>query len=1068
MGVLLCALTPLLPVRQTTATILWPQGVGPGGVVGNITAPLVSGAPEALDVSIPCSAIATLPPAGGLVFATNPIDGIDASRNGLFVRANTDSVFVAFRDKVAAVAPRKAVNSGACSTLRAWANPGAVGADFVGIPGASGTLAPDKKPQVTGVFTELKVPVQQGLSARIDIDTRFITRPTALKLTVMVAGIACVIASIAALAVLDRGLRGRRVPGSRHQLLRHWPADIGVIGTLLLWHVIGAISSDDGYNLTIARISGEAGYATNYYRYFGTTEAPFDWYQSVLAQLASVSTAGVWMRLPAAAAAIGSWLILSHFVLPRLGCGVGGLSRNRVAVATGATVFLAAWLPFNNGLRPEPLIVFGVLAVWMLVECTIATRRLTPTAVAIVVAVFCVTLAPQGLVAAAPLLVGARAIGRIIGGRRARDGVLAPLAALTAALSVIFVIVFRDQTLATVAESARIKYVVGPTISWYQDFLRYYFLTVEEHVESSLTRRFAVLVMLLCLFAMLTVLLRRGGMHGLARGPLWRLIGSTALGLLLLTFTPTKWAVQFGALAGLAAALGAVTAFTFARVGLHSRRNLALYVTALLFVVAWATSGINGWFYVGNYGVPWYDRAPVLMHQPVTSMFLALAVISGLVAGWLHFRLDYAGHTEVKDTRRNRMLASTPLLVLSLIMVLLAVGSMAKGFAQRYPAYTTGKANLAALTSGLSPSSCAMADDVLVEADTNAGLLRPAPGQKWGQYGPLGGENPIGFTPNGISDNLDPIAPFIANPGTVNSDGSPNKPSFGIAFSGGTGGGYGPVGVNGSNVFLPFGLDPKTTPVMGSYKENTLAAKVTSAWYDLPPRSPNRPLVTVAAAGAIWYYDDEGEFHYGQSLKLQWGVRNPNGSFTALDKVQPIDTIEQKAWRNLRFPLAWAPPEANVARIVADDPNLSADQWFGFTPPRVPPLQTAQEFLGTQTPLLMDIATAANFPCQRPFSEHLGVAELPQYRILPNLKQVVVSSNMWQSARAGGPFLFIQALLTTATVPTYLRDDWYRDWGALERYIRVVPAAQSPNAVIEEGSKRVFGWNRNGPIRALP
>ena len=1068
LGVALCALTPLLPVRQTTATILWPQGVGPGGLVGNITAPLVSGAPEALDVSIPCAAIATLPPAGGLIFATNPADGIDAARNGLFVRANADSVFVAFRDQVAAVAPRAKVAAGACSAIRAWANPGAAGADFVGIPGATGTLPPDKKPQVTGIFTDLKVPVQQGLSARIDIDTRFITKPTALKLAVMVSGVACVIASIVALAILDRRRRMVPPPGSRHHLLRHWPADMGVIGTLLLWHVIGAISSDDGYNLTIARISGEAGYATNYYRYFGTSEAPFDWYQSVLAQLASVSTSGVWMRLPATAAAIGSWLILSHRVLPRLGPGTGGLSGNRVAVVTGAVVFLAAWLPFNNGLRPEPLIAFGVLVVWMLVERTIATGRLAPAAIAIVVAVFSVTLAPQGLVAAAPLLVGARAIARIIGRRRAVDGVLAPLAVYGAALSVVFVIVFRDQTLATVAESARIKYVVGPTISWYQDFLRYYFLTVEEHVESSLTRRFAVLVMLLCLFGMLTVLLRRARVPGIARGPLWRLIGSTALGLLLLTFTPTKWAVQFGAFAGLTAALGAVTAFTFARVGLHSRRNLALYVTALLFVVSWATSGINGWFYVGNYGVPWYDRAPVLLHQPVTSMFLALTIVSALVAGWLHFRLDYAGHTEVKDTRRNRLLASTPLLVVSLIMVLLAVGSMAKGFAQRYPAYTTGKANLAALTSGLSTSSCAMADDVLVESDTNVGMLQPAPGQKWGQYGPLGGENPIGFTPNGISDNLDPIAPFIANPGTVNSDGSPNKPSFGIAFSGGTGGGYGPAGVNGSKVFLPFGLNPKTTPVMGSYKEDTLAAKVTSAWYDLPPRSPNRPLVTVAAAGAIWYYDDEHEFHYGQSLKLQWGVRAADGSFTALDKVQPIDTIEQKAWRNLRFPLAWAPPEANVARIVADDPNLSADQWFGFTPPRVPPLQTAQEFLGTRTPILMDIATAANFPCQRPFSEHLGVAELPQYRILPNLKQVVVSSNMWQSARAGGPFLFIQALLTTSTVPTYLRDDWYRDWGAIERYIRVVPEAQSPNAVIDEGSKRVFGWNRNGPIRALP
>ena len=1062
-GILLCALTPLLPVRQTTATIIWPQD----GRVGAITAPLVSGAPASLDVSIPCPAIATMPASGGLVFATNPADGIDASRNGLFVRATPDTVFVAFRDTVAAVAPRSAIASGACSVLHVWADPGAVGADFVGIPGATGTLSADKKPQVTGVFTELKVPAQNGLSARIDVDTRFITTPTALKLAAMVAGILCVLASILALAVLDRRYGIPRWTADRHRLLRHWPVDTGVIGTLLLWQVIGAISSDDGYNLTIARISGKAGYAANYYRYFGATEAPFDWYQSVLAHMASISTAGVWMRLPALAAGIGSWLLLSHWLLPRLGPARGGLAGSRVAMATAGALFLAAWLPFNNGLRPEPLIAVGVLLTWMLVERTIATGALAPTAVAIIVAGFSVTLAPQGLVALAPLLVGARAVAGIIAKRRATDGALPALAVLTAAASVIFVVIFRDQTLATVAESARIKYVVGPTISWYQDFLRYYFLTVEENVEGSLTRRFAVLVMLLCLFGLITLLLRRGRVEGVARGPVWRLLGTTAVGLLLLTFTPTKWAVQFGAFAGLTAALGAVTAFAFARVGLHSRRNLALYVTALLFVTAWATSGINGWFYVGNYGVPWFDRQPVLLHRPVTSMFLVLAIVTGLIAGWLHFRIDYAGHTEVKNTRRNRALASTPLLVFSLIMVLLSVGSMAKGFVQRYPAYTTGKANLAALRSGLSPYSCAMADDVLVEANANEGMLRPAPGQKWGQYGPLGGEGPVGFTPNGVSEILDPVAPFVANPGTVNSDGSPNKPNVGIGFTGGTGGGFGPTGVNGSKVFLPFGLDPKTTPVMGSYKENTVAAKATSAWYELPPRSAYRPLVTVAAVGAIWYYDEEQEFHYGQSLKLQWGVKRADGSFEALDKVQPIDTQEQVAWRNLRFPLKWAPPEANVARIVADDPNLSTDQWFGFTPPRVPVLQTANQFLGAQTPVLMDIATAANFPCQRPASQHLGIAEIPEFRIQPNLKQVVVSSNMWQSARAGGPFLFIQALLTTSTIPTYLRDDWYRDWGAIERYIRV-PDARVPAAVVEQGSKRVYGWSRSGPIRALP
>ena len=81
--------------------------------------------------------------------------------------------------------------------------------------------------------------------------------------------------------------------------LSTWLADAAVVGTLLLWHVIGAISSDDGYNLTIARVSGDAGYAANYYRFFGATEAPFDWYQSVLAHMATISTAGVWMRLPA-------------------------------------------------------------------------------------------------------------------------------------------------------------------------------------------------------------------------------------------------------------------------------------------------------------------------------------------------------------------------------------------------------------------------------------------------------------------------------------------------------------------------------------------------------------------------------------------------------------------------------------------------------------------------------------------------------------------------------------------------------------------------------------------------
>ncbi|KAA1431528.1 arabinosyltransferase domain-containing protein [Mycolicibacter arupensis] len=1062
-GVLLCGITPLLPVNQTTATIAWPQGVDADGHVADVTAPLVSGAPQSLDITIPCSAMATLGEKGGLVLSTVPAGGVDATAHGLFVRANKTTVFAAYRDQVAAAAPRSKLAD--CSELHLWAGAGGVGADFVGIPGAAGTLPPENKPQIGGVFTELQVGPQPGLNARIDIDTRFISGPTPLKTAVMALGVLAVLASIVALAVLD-GPRRRRSRSTVHPVTRL--ADVGVLGTLALWHVIGAISSDDGYNLTMARNVGHAGYVANYYRFFGASEAPFDWYPALLGQLSTISTAGVWMRLPATLAGMACWLIISRRILPRL----GRLSGNRVAVFTAAAMFAAAWLPFNNGLRPEPLIALGTLVVWVLVERTIATRRLVPTALAILVAVFTVTLAPHGLIALAPLLTGSRAIETVIRRRRAVDGLAAPLAVLAAAASVLAVVVCRSQSLAAVAEAARIKYVVGPTIAWYQEFLRYYFLTVEENVDASLTRRFAVLVLLFCMFAMLVVLLRRGRISGVASGPAWRLIGTCAVGLLLLTFTPTKWAVQFGGFAGLAGALGALTAFTFARVGLHSRRNMTLYVTALLFLVAVSTSGVNGWFYVGGYGVPWFDIPPVIASKPVTSMFLAASIATGLLAGWQHFRLDYSGHTQVTPNRRNRILASTPLLIVASLMVLLMVGSMAKAAAGRYPAYTTAKANAEAVLSGVRGSaSCSMADDVLAEPDTNAGLLQPIPGQKYTELGPLGGADPYGFDPNSVDEDLTSLA-VIAKPGVPNADASPNKPSANQSDAAGTAGGKipddAPDGVNGSRVALPFGLDPALTPVLGSYKEQ-VAAHATSVWYRLPEQSKDRaPIVVVSAAGAIWSHGEDGKLDYGQPLKLEWGTSNPDGTFKALGEVEPIDIGPQNSWRNLRFPLAWAPPGTNAVRIVANDPNLSTEQWIAFTPPRVPVVKTISELMGSQTPVLMDIAVAANFPCQRPFAEHLGVAELPEYRIMPDHKQTAASSNLWQSAEDGGPFMITQAMLWTTTVPTYLRNDWYRDWGAVEAYHRLIPAAEAPDAVIEQGTVTVAGWSRPGPIRALP
>ncbi|MFB7006378.1 arabinosyltransferase domain-containing protein, partial [Bacillus cereus] len=74
---------------------------------------------------------------------------------------------------------------------------------------------------------------------------------------------------------------------------------------------------------------------------------------------------------------------------------------------------------------------------------------------------------------------------------------------------------------------------------WWNDFLRYYYLMVQT-VDGSLPRRFAFLVMILCLFTTLLVLLRRRRIPGIAVSPSWRLIGIVFGTIFFMMFNPTK------------------------------------------------------------------------------------------------------------------------------------------------------------------------------------------------------------------------------------------------------------------------------------------------------------------------------------------------------------------------------------------------------------------------------------------------------------------------------------------------------------------------------------------------
>jgi arabinosyltransferase A len=1082
-GIVFCAISPLLPVKQSTSTIEWPTGQQLSSVTASVTAPLIAQTPQAFDATIPCSLMGTLPEAGGLVLATMPVGAERYNQNALVVNASASAVTVVFRNELAATASRTDIGTPQCRELHIWSTPSGAGAEFVGL-GPAGLLGIDSRPQFDGVFTglstsDVEAAAAQGLSVSTTVDTRFDNSPTLIKSLVVALGVIAIAVSLVCLVLLDRIDGYHRNFGKRSwkQLLRPRPTDLAVTAVLLIWHFLGAGTPDDGYILNMGRVSESAGYLANYYRFYGIAEAPFDWYYSFLAAWSEVSTSGVWMRIPSLLAGLASWFILSRVLLPRLGAGV---RRSAWAVWAAAAVFTAFWMPFASGLRSESIIILGSLLTWWAVEQAIATRRLFPAAVAAMVAGLTLAVAPQGVIAIAVLIVGARPMLRIVIERSRESAVtarsrwvnLAALAAPSAAAaSLVVLVVFRDQTLATVFDAVRTRYIVGPTISWWQEYLRYYFITVTTP-DGALTRRVPLLLLLASVFVTLAVMLRRNKIRAVDPGPVWRVLGATLITLLLLMFTPTKWTIHFGIFAGFAAALAATATIAVAQSAARSTRNLSVFIAGLMFALAAAMAGDNSWPFAYDFDISWFDKAPVLAGREVSTIFLVLAVVAAAVAVWQHLRLDFVKnkglvHTGTdekadKADRRRLNIASSPIALIAGFMVICMLAVFAKAALSRYPAYTVLDANLATLTG----NTCAMADAVLVEQDPNQGMLTPAGDASVSDA--LAGENPVGFTPNGVAESLTPEADS-ARPGQMNVSASFNKPFVVVGSGAGIAGGYGPETVNGSTVALPFGLDPATTPVLGSYGYDSGEATLMTDWYELPGRDAS-PILAFSAAGPVLTLNEEGVMTFGQQLMIQFGIAGADGTFTDVGpQIRPIDPGPDKpnrSWRNLVIPMDQVPADATGMRIIAKDNNVNLKQWLAITPPRAPQLETLQEVVGSQAPTLIDFSAASQFPCQRPFAITNGVAEIPEWRILPDRTTAVSQSKTWQAAEDGGVLGVSESVTSANTVATYLDDDWYRSWGSLEILTPLVPDA--PEANIVTGTETKWGWSRTGPLRVVP
>jgi arabinosyltransferase C len=1053
LGALLAIATPVLPVNQTTAQLNWPQN----GTFESVDAPLIGYVATELNVSVPCAAAAGLagPQNTGktVLLSTVPKQAPKAVDRGLLIQRANDELVLVVRNVPVVTAPLSQVLGPACQRLTFTAHADRVTAEFVGLKQGPNTEHPgsplrgeksgyDFRPQIVGVFTDLAGPTPPGLSFSATVDTRYSSSPTPLKLAAMILGVVLTAAALVALHILDRadGTRHRRFLPSRW-----WSVgglDALVIAVLVWWHFVGANTSDDGYILTMARVSEHAGYMANYYRWLGTPEAPFGWYYDLLALWAHVSTTSVWMRLPTLAISLTCWWVISREVIPRLGHAV---KRSRAAAWTAAGMFLATWLPLDNGLRPEPIIALGILLTWCSVERAVATNRLLPVAIACIIGALTLFSGPTGIASIGALLVAIGPLRTIVHRRSKRFGALSLLAPIAAAVTVTVILIFRDQTLAGEMQATALKRALGPSLSWFDEHIRYERLFMASP-DGSVARRFAVLALILALGITVAMSLRKGRIPGTAAGPSRRIVGITIISFVAIMFTPTKWTHHFGVFAGLAGSLGALAAVAVTSVAMRSRRNRTVFAAVVLFLVALSFASVNGWWYVSNFGVPWSNSFPQ-WHYAFATTLLGLTVLVLLLAAWFHFIAPDSAKPQGPPTTRNGArvagIIQSPLAIAAWLLVIFEVASLTLAMTDQYPAWSVGRSNLEALTG----KSCGLAEDVLVEQDPNAGMLPPVNAPV---ADALGAGLSEAFTPNGIPADVraDPVMERPGDRSFVNDEEKVTSNQAGTE-----GGTSAAPGINGSRAQLPYNLDPARTPVLGSWQSGIqVPARLRSAWYRLPARDQARPLLVVSAAGRF----DPRE------VQLQWATDDGAASGHAGGSFQFSDVGASPAWRNLRLPMSAIPNSATQIRLVADDEDLAPQHWIAVTPPRIPQLRTLQDVVGSHDPVFLDWLVGLAFPCQRPFGHQNGVDETPKWRILPDRFGAEANSPVMDN-NGGGPLGVTELLVKPTTVASYLKDDWSRDWGGLQRLTPYYPNAQP--ARVQLGTATRSGVWSPAPLR---
>ncbi|MDQ4091890.1 MAG: arabinosyltransferase domain-containing protein, partial [Actinomycetota bacterium] len=600
-GVLAALALPFAAVNAEHTTVTWPA---PGQPAVSTTALFAPYRPAELTATVPCSAIRA---AAGHGRATTVLTtGSHADGLALVARAGTARLLL--NSQLVSTIPVAGLASD-CTT-RVDAGPTAT-VITIGTGGDARTitLAGELVPQVFIFGTDLDPAQAAGMTVTARTASPFATSPAAVK-TLLIA--AQLLAALVALRLLSQRAADQpaRSPGWRLFTGDQWRwrtvmwVDLGVLGVLAGWAVMGPLTDDDGFATTIARNAAQTGNVGNYYRWWNASETPFALTQQLLAPLTEVSLAPLWLRLPSTALAIVTWLVVSRGLLEAALPAVAGTVRIRLLTAV---CLLAAWLPFNLGVRPEPYVALGVTSVLALLW-----RAREPAMVgwAALIAGLTVTTSPSGLLVAAPILVFAPRIVAILGASaRGRADVLARVTLLCCIGAVGLTVVFADQTWHGLVTATRWHTDFGPSLAWYQEPDRYRYLLGHDQ-DGTATKRIPVLLTLALLPVIGLCLARRANLGGPGTSAA-RLTAVVVTALALLWLTPSKWSHHFGAMAGLFASFLVVAVVVLLRCA-HApdtdrvTRVIGLAGAAAVAVTAGlAFTGPNAWWQPAVYDVPW-------------------------------------------------------------------------------------------------------------------------------------------------------------------------------------------------------------------------------------------------------------------------------------------------------------------------------------------------------------------------------------------------------------------------------------------------------------------------------